>query len=97
MARLMSATDRLADVLVERQRRELVHNDLDRTWQASRRVNLSNLARLVEVATEGGIQPIVAGASTLQFKAEDMLAALKAIRTAFDETARAAEGSQAMN
>ena len=74
-----------------------MHNDLDRTWQASRRVNLSNLARQVEVATEGGIQPIVDGASTLQLKAEDMLAALEAVRAAFDETARAAEGSRAMN
>src|SRR6185437_1572925 len=38
--RLLAATDRLADVIGERQRRELVHNDLDRAWQASRRVNL---------------------------------------------------------
>ena len=45
----VAATDRLADVLGERQRRELVHNDLDRTWQAARRVNLSNLARQVEI------------------------------------------------
>ncbi|MFZ0846494.1 MAG: methyl-accepting chemotaxis protein [Pseudolabrys sp.] len=97
IARLIAATDRLAEVLGERQRRELVHNDLDRTWQASRRVNLSNLARQVEVATEGGIQPIVAGASTLQTKAENMLAALEAVREAFDETANAAEGSRAMN
>jgi methyl-accepting chemotaxis protein len=97
IARLNAATDRLAEVLGERQRRELVHNDLDRTWQASRRVNLSDLARQVEVATEGGIQPIVDGASTLQFKAEDMLAALEAVRQAFAETARAAEGSRAMN
>ncbi len=97
IARLISATDRLAEVLGERQRRELVHNDLDRAWQATRRVNLSTLANQVEVATEGGIQPIVAGASTLQIKAEDMLSALEAVRAAFDETARAAEGSRAMN
>lgn len=97
IARLIAATDRLAEVLVERQRRELVHNDLDRTWQASRRVNLSNLARQVEVATEIGIQPIVDGTATLQMKAEDMLAALETVRAAFDETARAAEGSRAMN
>jgi methyl-accepting chemotaxis protein len=97
IAGLIAATDRLADVLGERQRRELVHNDLDRTWQASRRVNLSNLARQVEVATEGGIQPIVDGASALQVKAEDMLAALEAVRAAFAETTRAAEGSRAMN
>lgn len=97
MARLLVATERLANVLGERQRRELVHNDLDRTWQASRRVNLSNLARQVEITTEGGIQPIVAGAATLQTKAEDMLTALEAVRAAFDETAVAAEGSRTMN
>jgi methyl-accepting chemotaxis protein len=84
-------------VLGERQRRELVHDDLDRTWQASRRVNLSNLARQVEVATEGGVQPIVEGASLLQLKAEDMLAALHAVRSAFDETALAADSSRSTN
>ena len=31
IARLLIATDRLAEVIGERQRRELVHNDLDRT------------------------------------------------------------------
>jgi methyl-accepting chemotaxis protein len=84
-------------VLGERQRREPVHIDLDRTWQASRRVNLSNLARQVEVATEGGMQPIVDGASTLQLKAEDMRAALEAVRAAFDETTHPADGSRALN
>ncbi len=97
VAHLIATTERLAEVLGERQRRELVHNDLDRTWQASRRVNLSNLAQQVEIATEGGIEPIVTGASTLQIKAEDMLAALEAVRAAFDETVGAAESSRTMN
>ena len=97
VARLTAATDRLAEVLGERQRREMVHNDLDRTWQASRRVNLSNLAQQVETATEAGIQPIADGSAVLQLKAEDMLVALETVRAAFDETARAAEGSHAMN
>ncbi len=97
IACLIATTERLANVLGERQRRELVHDDLDRTWQAARRLNLSNLAHQVEAATEEGIQPIVAGASTLQVKAEDMLAALEEVRAAFDETANAAEGSRAMN
>ena len=97
IGRLIATTERLAEVLGERQRRELVHNDLDRTWQASRRVNLSNLAQQIEIATEAGIAPIATGASTLQIKAEDMLAALEAVRAAFDETASAAEGSRAMN
>ena len=95
IAHLGAATDRLAEVLGERQRREFVHDDLDRTWQAARRVNLANLPGQVEVATELGIQPIVEGAATLQQKAQDMTAALEAVRAAFDETARAAEGSRA--
>jgi methyl-accepting chemotaxis protein len=97
IARLIVTTERLAQVLGERQRRELVHQDLDRTWQASRRINLSNLSHQVEIATEGGIEPIVAGASTLQVKAGNMLTALEAVRAAFDETASAAESSRAMN
>ena len=97
IARLVTATDRLAEVIGERQRRELVHNDLDRTWHAARRNNLSNLAHQVESATEVGIQPIVDGAGTLHLKAEDMLQALETVRAAFDETVRAAEGSHAMN
>jgi methyl-accepting chemotaxis protein len=97
IARLSAATDRLAEVIGERQRRELVHNDLDRAWQASRRVSLSSMAHQVEAATEVGIQPIVDGTATLQLKAGDMLAALDGVRTAFEDTARAAEGSRTMN
>jgi methyl-accepting chemotaxis protein len=96
IARLLAETDRLAAAISERQRRELAHNDLDRTWQASRRVSLSNLARQVESATEAGIQPIVDGTASLQRKAKDMVAALESVRAAFDETVRAAEGSHAM-
>jgi methyl-accepting chemotaxis protein len=95
LAHLGDAVDRLAAVLGERQRREIVHSDLDRTWQASRRVNLSNLAGHVETATEVCIHPVVDGAATLQFKAEDMTASLEEMRAAFDETARAAEDSSA--
>lgn len=91
LACLTATTERLANVLGERQRRELVHHDLDRTWQATRRLNLANLANHVEAATEGGIQPIVAGTSTLQIKADDMLAALESVRAAFEETANAVE------
>ncbi len=97
IARLLAATDRLADVIGERQRRELVHNDLDRAWQASRRVSLSSMAHQVEAATEVGIQPIVDGTSTLQIKAEVMLEALVGVRKAFEDTARAAEGSRTIN
>ena len=97
LSRLQAATERLAEILGERQRRELVHNDLDRTWQAARRQHLSSLAHHVEQATEIGVQPIVNGAAALQFKAEDMVAALDAVRAAFDETAAAAESSRALN
>jgi methyl-accepting chemotaxis protein len=97
LARLTAATDRLAEVLGERQRREMVHDDLDRTWQATRRVHLSSLAGEVETVAQSGVQPIVSGASLLQLKADDMLAALESVRAAFDETTRAAEGSRTMN
>ena len=97
LAQLQAATERLAGILGERQRRELVHNDLDRSWQAARRHHLSSLAHQVEQATEIGIQPIVNGAAVLQFKAEDMVAALDAVRAAFDETAAAAESSRTSN
>jgi len=94
LSRLIAVTDRLAEVLGERQRRESVHADLDRTWQAARRANLSSLAQQVEIATEGGIQPIASGASTLQANASAMLNALEAVRASFDDAARAAEGSR---
>ena len=96
LAHLGAAIERLAEVLGERQRRELIHADLDRTWQASRRITLSNLAGEVETATEVGMQPIAEGAATLQVKAQGMTAALEAVRAAFDETARAAESSRVM-
>jgi len=95
LAHLAAAADRLAEVLGERQRREIVHSDLDRAWQASRRVNLSGLAGQVEAATEHGIQPVVDGSTTLQLKAGDMSAALGTVRAEIDETAAAAESSRA--
>jgi methyl-accepting chemotaxis protein len=97
IARLMTVTDWLAAILGERQRRELVHSDLDRTWQATRRAKLSALAGEVEAATEVGIQPIVGGAAKLEHKSADMMSALEAVRAAFEETTRAADSSRAMN
>jgi len=95
IAHLGATIDRLAEILGERARREIVHSDLDRTWQASRRINLSNLAGQVEAAAQIGIQPVLDGSATLLLKAEDMTVAIEAMRTAFDETVRAAEGSSA--
>ena len=87
VAHLTAAADRLAEVLGERQRRELVHSDLDRTWQASRRVNLSSLAvksrrRPNSASSRSSMAP-----RRCSCKAEDMTAALEAVRAAFDETA----------
>ncbi len=97
LAGLLAAANRLAEVVGERQRRDLVYSDLDRRWQALRRDNLSTLARNVEAATESGIKPIVDGAATLQIKADHMLSGLEIVRWAFEETARAAESSHAVN
>ena len=97
LAGLLAATNRLAEVVGERQRRDLVHTDLDRSWQALRRDNLSNLAHEVELATEAGIKPIAVGAAALQIKADHMLSGLETVRAAFDETARAAESSHLIN
>ncbi len=97
LARLLAATNRLAEVVGERQRRDLVHSDLNRSWQALRRGNLSNLALDVEAATEAGITPIADGAAALQMKAGHMLSGLDMVRGAFEETARAAESSHAVN
>jgi methyl-accepting chemotaxis protein len=97
IARLTAVTEWLAAILGERQRRELVHSDLDRTWQATRRVKLSALAGEIEAATEGGFQPIVGGAEMLDQKSADMMSALEAVRAAFEETARAADSSRTMN
>jgi methyl-accepting chemotaxis protein len=92
---LGAAVDHLAEVLGERQRREIVHSDLDRVWQESRRFNLSNLVGQVEGATDVGIQPVLDGSATLLQRAETMIATLGRVRTAFEETIRAAEGSSA--
>ncbi len=95
--RLVDATANLAEVIGERQRRELVHRDLDRAWQASRRVNLSNLTSQIETVTAAGIQPIVSGATDLQSKAENIVSAMKTVRAAFDEAVCAAQGAQSVN
>ena len=97
LARLMAAVNRLAEVVGERQRRDLIHGDLDRSWQALRRSHLSNLAKDVEAATEVGIKPIADGAVTLQYKANQMASGLDVVRAAFDDTAHAAQSSRAVN
>ncbi|HEX5507355.1 MAG TPA: methyl-accepting chemotaxis protein, partial [Pseudolabrys sp.] len=95
--RVVDAAANLAEVIGERQRREFVHQDLDRTWQASRRVNLSNLTSQIETVTEAGIQPIVAGTSALQGKADDIIKTMDTVRGAFGEAVRAAQSAQSIN
>jgi len=97
LAALLAAGNRLAEAIGERQRRDLIHNDLDRNWQALRRGNLSGLAQNVETATEAGIKPVVDGAVLLRFKANKMVSGLEVVRAAFDDTTRAAESSRAVN
>jgi methyl-accepting chemotaxis protein len=96
-ARVVNAAVNLAEVIGERHRRELVHQDLDRAWQASRRANLSNLTNQVETVTEAGIQPIINGASDLKSKAENIASALETVRIAFDEAMQAAQGARSVN
>ena len=95
--RLMAGIDRLADFLREQQRRDLVLIDVGRKHRSARRANLSNMAIELENATEIGMRSILDGSVGLRAKAEDMRAALEAVRAASDETARAAERSRAMN
>jgi methyl-accepting chemotaxis protein len=95
--RLMAGIDRLADLLREQQRRDLVLIDVGRKRRSARRTNLSNMASELEHATEIGMRSILDGSVGLRAKADDMRTALETVRAAADETARAAECSRAMN
>jgi methyl-accepting chemotaxis protein len=95
--RLMSRIDRLAEVLREHHRRDLVLIEADRRRRSDRRVNLSSMAREIEDVTEGGMRLIVEGSFALRAKADDMRTTLETVRTASDDTARAAESSRTLN
>ena len=95
--RLMVGIDQLAELLREQHRRDLVLIDVDRKQQSDRRVNLSNMASELEQATEVGMHSIVQGSFALRAQANEMRTALEMVRTASDDTARAAESSRAMN
>jgi methyl-accepting chemotaxis protein len=95
--RLLVGVDQLADILREQQRRDIVLIDLDRKLQANRRANLSNMTSELDHATEAGMHAIVGASLELRAKANDMHTALEMVRTASDDTARAAQSSHTMN
>ena len=94
---LMTGIDRLADILREKQRRDLVFIDVDRKRQSERRSKLVTMASELESATQTGMHAIVDAAVALQARADDMRAAFAAVRTASDEAAQAAASSRTMN
>src|SRR5688572_8649665 len=95
--RLLLGVDRLADLLRERHRRDLVLIDVDRKRQIERRVALTSMARDLEQATEAGTQTLVVSSFALREKADDMHSTLETVRAVSDETAQAAEGTRNMN
>jgi aerotaxis receptor len=94
---LMARIDWFAELLHEQHRRNLLLADLDHKRQVDRRINLSNMAREVEDATEGGMRSIVDGSVALRAKADEMRTALETVQAAADETAHAAESSRTMH
>ncbi len=97
IGRLLAGIDRLADLLREQHRRDVVLIDVDRKRQSARRTNLSNMASELEQATEAGMHSIVQASIGLRAKADEMRSALEMVRAASDETARAAASSRATN
>lgn len=95
--RLLDGIDRLADMLREQHRRDLVLIDVDRKRQTDRRTTLTNMASELEQATEAGMRSIVEASLALRAKANEMRTALEMMRSASDQTATAAEGSRATN
>jgi methyl-accepting chemotaxis protein len=95
--RLLAGIDRLADLLREQHRRDLVLIDVERQSQAERRARVRAMACELEEATAFGMHAIADASLSLRAKADEMREALETVRTASDETARAADGSRDMN
>jgi methyl-accepting chemotaxis protein len=95
--RLLAGTDRLADIMKEQNRRDVVLIEVERRQHAARRINLSTMAHDLENATAAGMQSIVQASLALRAKADEMRTALASVRTASDDAARAAASSRAMN
>jgi len=90
-AQIAAAVERLADTLRERERRDLVHRDLERSLQTSRRLNLSSLADEVQSVAGYGVKPIIDGVAALRRRAGDIQALLDGAHTIFAEAAHTAE------
>ncbi|HVY57389.1 MAG TPA: methyl-accepting chemotaxis protein [Xanthobacteraceae bacterium] len=97
IARLLATIERFAEVLAERQRRDLAYTEVERVQRDRRRANLADMAQQIEMTTEVGIGPVIEGAAALRAKAEEMSAALEAIRSASSETAQQAAESRNSN
>jgi methyl-accepting chemotaxis protein len=95
--RLLAGIDRLAELLKEKHRCDVMLNNVERKRQAERRINLNNMARELDQATEFGMQAIADGSVALKTKAEEMRAALDTVRAASSESALAAEGSRGVS
>jgi methyl-accepting chemotaxis protein len=95
--RLLGAVDRLAELLKEKQRSDLVLIDYDRRRQADRRATLMGMGHELKEATELGMHVIVDASIALKTKADEMRAALETVRAASGETVLAVEGSRSTN
>jgi len=90
-AQIAATVERLADAIRERERRDLVHRDLERSLQTSRRLNLSSLADEVQSVTGYGVQPIIEGVAALRRRAGDIQTMLDSAHAIFADAAQTAE------
>jgi methyl-accepting chemotaxis protein len=95
--RVLAGIDRVADLLKEQQRRDVVLIEVDRKRQSARRATLSTMASELEQATATGMHSIVEAAVALKAKADEMSASLAAARAVSDQTAQAAVSSRSLN
>jgi aerotaxis receptor len=97
LARILATLERFAEVIGDRQRRDLAYTEVERVQRERRRANLANMAQQLEMTTAAGLGPVIEGAAALRAKADEMSATLEAIRSASSETAHAAAESQSAN
>ncbi len=97
LARFLATLERFAEVVGDRQRRDLAFTEVERVQRERRRANLANMAQQLEMTTAAGLGPVIEGAAALRAKADEMSATLEAIRSASSETAHVAAESQSAN